>query len=88
MPPIHEHIMERTVAADFSHCGKGLLKKARERCFAEFATALHKLAVANLAEARDVAGDRNIVRRVGNDQPGFLPSHKMLVTRMIERIAA
>ena len=38
VPPVHEHVMERAIAAHFGHLGERLFKNACERCFTQLAS--------------------------------------------------
>src|SRR5258705_4244113 len=60
--PIHAHIVDRSVFAEFCKQRAAARQKPSELFSAEFAGAVGEFAVTDLSFSRDVAIDRNIVR--------------------------
>ena len=88
MTPIHEDIMQRPVDADPGHGPKRACQEVSERLFGQLARALHELAVPHLAESRDMALHRDVVRRVGHHQSCAIAVHQTDIAVLLQRIAA
>ena len=64
------------------HPFEGGGQKLRKGLRRHFAGRHHELPMTNLAEARDVAVDRDVIRRIGKDRRRALGSHQLGMRRL------
>ena len=78
MTPVHAHIVDRAIAAMLGKVSKRFPQKIRIGPLGHLARGHDELSMARLASAADVAADRHVVGRVGENQPGLLPAQQQL----------
>lgn len=88
MTPVHADLMDRAVGRESGHVGEGGAQETGEARPVHLARRHRELAVPGLSEAGDVAPDRDVERRVGEDHPGALVVHQRLVGRCLQGRAA
>ena len=88
MPPIHADEVDRAVEAVRGEIGEGRRQESCELLARHLARRHGELAMADLAEPTDIAIDRDVVRRVGEDHFGLLAVHQGRDVSWIERVAA
>ena len=88
VPPVHADEVDRAVRAVRSEIGKGRRQKDCELIARHLARRHRKFAMADFAEAADVAFDRDVVGRIGEDHLGLLAVHQGGDDSWIERVAA
>ncbi len=88
MTPVHAHIVDRAIAAMLGKVSKRFPQKIRIGPLGHLARGHDELSMARLASAADVAADRHVVGRVGENQPGLLPAQQQLERRRIPGVGA
>src|SRR5690348_14581018 len=76
MAPVHADKGDSAIPAGSSSVPQGLAKEGSKGLRRHLASAHRKLAMASAAQAADMAIDRHVVGRVGEDQVGPFVTHK------------
>ena len=86
--PIHTDLVDRTIGRITAELGVYTGKEARKLAFAHFARGHGEFTVLDAAQARNVAINLHVIRRVGKNEFGLVVIHQQLVSRGIGGITA